>query len=125
MRCSVPWAHGTSCAEKGAQDLSLTNCTEFMGPDRTAPEGTSHPFCSFTVRLTWGRREWSRVGRVWAGPGLPSLPLTVHMTQLCRSPHEELQGVPSPPVCPPPHALCEGLALYPILEVPTLRASDS
>lgn len=80
MRCSVPCAHGTSWAEKGAQDLSLTNCTEFMGPDRTALEGTSRPFCSFTVQLTWicfGAGQsgpgWGGCGQDQGSPACPSL----------------------------------------------------
>lgn len=45
------------------------------------------------------------MGRVWAGPGLPSLPLTIHVTQLCRSPHEEMRGgslSPNMPTTPRP-----------------------
>lgn len=73
--------------------------------------------CPADLGLFRGRREWSQVRRVWAGRGLPSLSLTVHLTPLHTG---NCEGSPLALTCPPPHShlTWEVPAPIPMLHIP-------
>lgn len=73
--------------------------------------------CPADLGLFRGRREWSQVRRVWAGRGLPSLSLTVHLTPLHTG---NCEGSPLALTCPLPHShlTWEVPAPIPMLHIP-------